>query len=75
MSVGRSTVFVALGFLLLATKAMLSAGISIPWVTPVLGMAVVVGIPTFLLYMADIGRVSSRSERLAMSVTIDLYSG
>jgi uncharacterized membrane protein len=72
VSVGQGTVFVALGFLLLATKAMLSAGISIPWVTPVLGMAVVVGIPTFLLYMADIGRVSSRSERLAISVVIDL---
>jgi len=72
VSISRGTGFVLAGFLLLATKAMLSAGISIPWITPLCGMAVVVGIPTFLLYMADVVRLPGKSERLAVSVVLAL---
>lgn len=70
LSVSRRTGFVLLGFLLLGTKALLSAGVNIPVVTPVLGMAVILGIPTFLLYMADVVRLRSRIERLCVSVVL-----
>ena len=72
VAIDRRTGLVLAGFLVLATKAMLSAGIYIPWISPLLGMAVVVGIPTFMLYMADVVRLPSRSERLAVSVVLAL---
>lgn len=72
LEIHRRTGLILVGFFLLVTKAMLSAGIYIPWISPLFGMGVVVGIPTFLLYMGDVARLRSRSERLAVSVVLAL---
>lgn len=72
LSIDRGVGFVLAGFLVLATKAMLSAGIYIPWISPLCGMAVVAGVPTFLLYSADVVRLRSKTERLAVSVVLAL---
>jgi uncharacterized membrane protein len=58
--------------LLAVTNGLLASGAYIPWIAPLAGFACCLGIPTFLLYMADICKARSRSERLGISVLVSL---
>jgi uncharacterized membrane protein len=61
---------VALGILLLSTNALLASGAYLPWIGPLAGIMCVLGIPTVLLYLANIGQAPARSERLGNSVIL-----
>jgi uncharacterized membrane protein len=63
---------VGIGFLFLVTKWMLTSGVYIPYVSPLAGIAVALGIPVFLIYVADVTRSHFRAERLGMSVVLTL---
>ena len=74
----RRTAFALTGLVMAGTHGMLATGVGAmggPWITSVAGMAVLFGIPAFLLCMADAGRAPAgvaRSERLATSVVVAL---
>jgi uncharacterized membrane protein len=61
-----------MGVLLAVTNGLLASGVYVPWIAPVAGFACCVGIPTFLLYMADVSRARARSERLGISLVVSL---
>jgi uncharacterized membrane protein len=72
IAIGRQAAFVAMGLLLVVTNTLLASGAYIPWIGPLAGFACCVGIPTFLLYMADVSPARSKSERLGISVLVSL---
>ncbi len=72
LAIQRRTVFVVMGVLLAVTNVLLATGVYIPWIAPLAGFACCVGIPTFLLYMADISKAPAKSERLGISVLLSL---
>ena len=72
IAVSRRAAFGALGVLLAVTNGLLAFGVYIPWIAPLAGIACCIGIPTFLLYIADIGKARAKSERLGISVLVTL---
>lgn len=70
----RRNVFIALGVALAAANGMLAAGLYIPFISPAVGAFALLGIPTFLLYTADLARASTTSERLVVSMVLALLA-
>jgi uncharacterized membrane protein len=68
--VERRTGYLAAASVLVLANAILASGAHIPWVVPPIGLAALLGIPVFLLYMAGIGQAPTRDERLADSVLL-----
>jgi uncharacterized membrane protein len=71
-SVSRRWGLAAGGLLLLAQNLLLAFGAPVPLLISISGFACAVGMPTFILYMADVGRAPAQSERLANSVILTL---
>jgi uncharacterized membrane protein len=71
-TVSLRSALIALGGLLLAVNVLLAAGIYIPFLSPALGALAVLGVPTLLLYLADLGGFPAKVERLIASLVLAL---
>jgi len=72
LAIGRQAGFTLMGLVLVAANALVASHIEIPWISPLLGIAAVVGIPAFLIYLSDIGKSQSISERLGAGLILAL---
>ncbi|MEA2591933.1 MAG: hypothetical protein QOD62_1764 [Actinomycetota bacterium] len=74
LKIGRGPVTLAVAMVLVAANLFVLARIDVPWITPALGLAGVVGIPTLLLALAGIWTGRPTSERLGICLVLTLLS-
>jgi uncharacterized membrane protein len=74
LKIGRGSVTVAVAAVLVAANLFVLGRIDIPWITPALGLAAVIGIPTLLLSLAGVWTGRPTSERLGICLVLTLLS-
>jgi len=69
----RPVVYLALAAVLAVANGLLAVGATIPLISALVGVGVIVGIPTYLLYTADLGAAQSATERLGNSLMLAIF--
>jgi uncharacterized membrane protein len=72
--IARRTVLATIAAVLVLASASALWGIAVPWLSPALGLAAVLGAPLVLIALADPGRASVAGERWLWSLPLTLLS-